>query len=67
MNNGTQCTNERVKKQVTALSSMSLLFYRTTLAAGGSVEEAKQLTQAYMAAFMFGQPVPQMEAHHARK
>ena len=64
---GPNAQMRELKKQVTALSSMSLLFYRTTLAAGGSAEEVKQLTQAYMAAFMFGQPVPQMEARNARK
>lgn len=37
-----------------ALSEMSLVFYRDTLRAGATHEEALKLSQAFIAAYIFG-------------
>lgn len=37
-----------------AMSEMTLIFYRNTLNAGATVEEAVRLTQAFISASLFG-------------
>lgn len=49
--------DEKIKKLVSALgviSEMSLIFYRNALKAGASYEEALKLSQAFIAAYIFG-------------
>lgn len=49
--------NEQMKELVNAIgviAETSLLYHRTVMAAGATPEEAVRLTQAYIAAFMFG-------------
>lgn len=49
--------NEQMKELVNAIgviAETSLLYYRTIVGAGATPEEAVRLTQAYIAALMFG-------------
>lgn len=46
-------TNEFMNA-VGAMAEMSLVFYRATLGAGANVMEATRLTQAYIAAMVYG-------------
>lgn len=49
--------NEQVRGLIEALGAvaeMSLVFYRSTLAVGATNEEATKLTQAFIAANIFG-------------
>lgn len=48
---------EETKKLIEALSAaaeMGLIFYRAAVGCGANREEAKDLTQAYIGALMFG-------------
>lgn len=45
---------EALKSAIGATAEMSLLFYRATIAAGATMEEALKLTQAYLAAMIHG-------------
>lgn len=49
--------NEQMKDFINAIGAvaeMTLLFYRNTLGAGATPEEALRLTQAFIAATIFG-------------
>lgn len=45
---------ELMKNQIGAVAEMTLIFFRATIAAGATMEEALKLTQAYLAAMIHG-------------
>lgn len=45
---------EELKKAIGISAEMSLLFYRAVLKAGATQQEAKVLSQAYIAALIYG-------------
>lgn len=45
---------EELKKAVGISAEMSLMYFRAVLAAGATPQEASALTQAYIAAMLFG-------------
>ena len=46
---------ETLKNAMGVTAEMSLIFFRASLGAGASMEEAMKLVQAYIAAVLFGQ------------
>lgn len=52
---------EELRQSLGATAEMALIFMRAALGAGANMEEATRLTQAYIAALLFGrmaQPKP---------
>ncbi len=52
---------EELRQSLGATAEMALIFLRAALGAGANMEEATRLTQAYIAALLFGrmsQPKP---------
>lgn len=52
---------EELRQSLGAAAEMALIFMRAALGAGANMEEATRLTQAYIAALLFGrmmQPKP---------
>jgi hypothetical protein len=49
---------EELMNAIGATSEMALVFYRGVLANGASSEEAVKLTQAFIAAFLYGNTGP---------
>lgn len=48
-----------------AISEMTLIFYRNTLNAGATMDEAIKLTQAFIAATLFGNQTGKKEPDEA--
>ncbi|MEG1987976.1 MAG: hypothetical protein RR035_02230 [Oscillibacter sp.] len=46
---------DETKQAVGAMAEMAILFFRAVLGTGATMEETMKLTQAYLAALMFGQ------------
>lgn len=42
-------------------AEMGLIFFRATLGAGATMEEAMRMTQAYFSAILFGRPPAELE------
>ena len=47
---------EDLRQAMGATAEMALIFMRATIGAGANMEEAMRLTQAYIAALLFGRP-----------
>lgn len=47
---------EDMIKSVGVTAEMGLIFFRTTLGAGATMEEAMRMTQVYLSAILFGRP-----------
>lgn len=47
---------EEFRKSVGVQAEMTLIYFRAILGAGGTMEEAMRLTQAYVAGMFFGRP-----------
>lgn len=54
MDNKNRHNIEELRKSLGATAEMSLIFMRATLATGATMEEATRLTQAYIAALIYG-------------
>lgn len=54
MDNKNRHNIEELRKSLGATAEMSLIFMRATLATGATMEEATRLTQAYIAAMIYG-------------
>ena len=52
---------ESLKNAVGVVAEMSLIYFRALQAAGASLEECMKLTQAYIAAWVYGNSQPQQE------
>ena len=52
---------EGLKNAVGVVAEMSLIYFRALQAAGASAEECMKLTQAYIAACVYGNSQPQQE------
>lgn len=52
---------EGLKNAVGVVAEMSLIYFRALQAAGASAEECMKLTQAYIAAWVYGNRQPQQE------
>lgn len=48
-------------KSVGVTAEMGLIFFRATLGAGATMEEAMWMTQAYFSAILFGRPPAELE------
>lgn len=48
-------------KSVGVTAEMGLIFFRATLWAGATMEEAMRMTQAYLSAILFGRPPAELE------
>lgn len=42
-------------------AEMGLIFFRATLEAGATMEEAMRMTQVYLSAILFGRPPAELE------
>ena len=45
---------EELRQAVGTMAEMGVMFFRATLGTGATMEETMRLTQAYLAALMFG-------------
>lgn len=52
---------EEIRQGVGTMAEMALIFFRASLGAGATIEEAAKTTQAYLAAIMFGKQSEQPE------
>lgn len=52
---------ESLKNAVGVVAEMSLIYFRALQTAGASAEECMKLTQAYIAAWVYGNSQPQQE------
>lgn len=52
---------EEMRKAIGILAESSLLFFRSAIDAGATVEEAERVTKAYVAAQLFGRQKPEDE------
>lgn len=48
-------------KSVGVTAEMGLIFFRATLGAGATMEEAMRMTQVYLSAILFGRPPAELE------
>lgn len=52
---------EDMIKTVGVTAEMGLIFFRATLGAGATMEEAVRMTQVYLSAILFGRPPTEPE------
>ncbi len=52
---------EDMIKSVGVTAEMGLIFFRATLEAGATMEEAMRMTQVYLSAILFGRPPAELE------
>lgn len=50
---------EEMRQAIGVTAEMGIIFFRATLGTGATMDETMKLTQAYMAALMFGQRTQQ--------